>query len=144
KLMREFEAERGRKYGSLEKGLKDASETTSKLASTTEGLRALLDNSRARGQWGERMADDILRASGLQENVQYLKNRAQENSASRPDFTFLMPDGHKLNMDVKFPLDNYLRLVNASADEERERFKDQFLRDVKNRIKEIQKRDYIN
>ncbi len=144
KLMREFEAERGQKYGSLEKGLKDASETTQKLTATTEGLRSLLDNSRARGQWGERMADDILRASGLQENVQYLKNRAQETSASRPDFTFLLPDGHKLNMDVKFPLDNYLRLTNAQTDDERGRFKDQFLRDVKNRIKEIQKRDYIN
>lgn len=144
KLMREFEAERGAKYGSLEKGLKDASETTQKLAATTEGLRALLDNSRARGQWGERMADDILRAAGLQENIQYLKNRAQETSASRPDFTFLLPDGHRLNMDVKFPLDNYLRFSNAATDEEREGHRAQFLRDVKNRIKEIQKRDYIN
>jgi len=27
-------------------------------------------------------------------------------------------------MDVKFPLDNYMRLVNAQADEERSRFKD--------------------
>jgi DNA recombination protein RmuC len=143
-LMKTFEAERREKYGSLEKGLKDASETTQKLASTTEGLRALLDNSRARGQWGERMADDILRASGLQENIQYLKNRAQENSPTRPDFTFLLPDGHRFNMDVKFPLDNYLRLVNAQADEERARFKDAFLRDVKNRIKELRDRGYIN
>src|ERR1019366_5872000 len=98
KLMREFEAERGQKYGSLEKGLKDASETTQKLASSTEGLRSLLDNSRARGQWGERMADDILRASGLQENIQYLKNRAQENSPTRRDFTFLLLEGHRVNM----------------------------------------------
>jgi DNA recombination protein RmuC len=143
-LMKAFEAERREKYGSLEKGLKDASETTQKLATTTEGLRSLLDNSRARGQWGERMADDILRASGLQENIQYLKNRAQENSATRPDFTFLLPDGHRFNMDVKFPLDNYLRLVNAQADEERARFKDAFLRDVKNRIKELRDRGYIN
>ncbi|MBI3553765.1 MAG: DNA recombination protein RmuC [Elusimicrobia bacterium] len=143
-LMKTFEAERREKYGSLERGLKDASETTQKLASTTEGLRSLLENSRARGQWGERMAEDILRASGLQENVQYLKNRSQETVASRPDFTFLLPDDHRLNMDVKFPLDNYLRMVNAQAEEERERAKDQFLRDVKNRIKEIQKREYIN
>jgi DNA recombination protein RmuC len=90
------------------------------------------------------MADDILRASGLQENVQYLKNRAMETTGSRPDFSFLLPDGHRLNMDVKFPLDNYVRLVNAQNEEERTRHKEQFLRDVKNRIKEIQKRDYIN
>jgi DNA recombination protein RmuC len=142
--MEKFEAERRQKYGSLEQSLKDAAENTTKLAATTEGLRALLDNSRARGQWGERMADDILRASGLQENVQYLKNRAQESSATRPDFTFLLPDDHRLHMDVKFPLDNYLRMSAAKSEDERARFKADFLKDVKNRIKEIQKRDYIN
>ena len=143
-MMRRFETDRAAKYGSLEKGLKDAADQTAKLASSTEGLRSLLDNSRARGQWGERMADDILRACGLQEGVQYLKNRALESSSSRPDFTFLLPDGKKLNMDVKFPLDNWLRFSHAATDDERTRFKKDFERDVKARIKEIQKRDYIS
>ena len=143
-MVRRFEADRSVKYGSLEKGLKDAAEQTSKLAASTEGLRSLLDNSRARGQWGERMADDILRASGLQEGVQYLKNRALDTSTSRPDFTFLLPDGKKLNMDVKFPLDNWLRFSHAATDEERARFKKDFERDVKARIKEVQKRDYVS
>jgi DNA recombination protein RmuC len=143
-LVRKFEGDRAVKYGSLEKGLKDAAEQTGKLATSTEGLRSLLDNSRARGQWGERMADDILRACGLQEGVQYLKNKALDTSSSRPDFTFLLPDGKKLNMDVKFPLDNWLRLSHATTDEERARFKKDFEKDVKARIKEIQKRDYIS
>lgn len=136
-LVREFEADRGQKYGSIEKGLKDAVEVTSKLAS-------LLDNSRTRGQWGERMAEDILRSSGLRENTQYVHNKAQDSSSSRPDFTFMLPQGHKVHMDVKFPLDNYVRMANAKAPEERERFKADFLKDVKNRIREIQKRDYVN
>ncbi|OGR90519.1 MAG: hypothetical protein A3J74_03420 [Elusimicrobia bacterium RIFCSPHIGHO2_02_FULL_57_9] len=143
-LIRGFEAERREKYGFLEKSLKDATETTGKLAVSTEGLRALLDNSRARGQWGESMADDILRASGLQENIQYIKNRSQDTVATRPDFTFLLPDHHKFHMDVKFPLDNYLRMVNAAGEDDKTRYKADFLRDVKARIKEIQKRDYIN
>lgn len=143
-LMKSFEAERREKYGSLEKSLKDASETTGKLASTTENLRALLDNSRARGQWGERMAEDILRASGLQEGVQYAKNRAQDTVATRPDFTFFLPDEHKFHMDVKFPLDNYLRMLHAPGEEDKARAKADFIKDVRARIKEITKRDYIN
>jgi len=143
-MVHRFETDRATKYGSLEKGLKDAAEQTAKLAGSTEGLRSLLDNSRARGQWGERMADDILRASGLQEGVQYLKNKALDTSTSRPDFTFLLPDQKKLNMDVKFPLDNWLRFSHAATDEERTRFKKDFERDVKARVKEIQKRDYIS
>jgi DNA recombination protein RmuC len=143
-LMRQFEGDRTKKYGSLEEQLRRTAQTTDELRQTAEGLRAALSNPRARGQWGERMADDILRTAGLLENVQYLKNRAQETTATRPDFTFLLPDGHKLNMDVKFPLDNYLRMVNAGAEEEAARHKAEFLRDVKARIKELQKREYIN
>lgn len=143
-LVRRFESDRAQKYGSLEKGLKDATEQTAKLATSTEGLRALMDNSRARGQWGERMADDILRASGLQDGVQYRKNRALDTAATRPDFTFLLPEGRKLNMDVKFPLDNWLRLQHAGTDEDRGKFKKDFERDVKNRIKELQGRGYIS
>ncbi len=143
-LVRAFEAERREKYGSLDKSLKDAADTTGRLAATTESLRQLLDNRQARGQWGERMAEDILRASGLQENLQYLRNRAQETVSTRPDYTFLLPDDHKFHMDVKFPLDNYLRLVNARTEEERGRLKADFLKDVKARIREVQRREYIN
>lgn len=143
-LVRQFEAERQQKYGSLEKGLKDAADQTAKLASSTESLRALLDNSRARGQWGERMADDILRAAGLQEGVQYKKNRALDTSTVRPDFTFLLPEGKKLNMDVKFPLDNWLRLTHAQTPEDKTRFKKEFERDVKARIKEVTSRGYVS
>lgn len=143
-LVRQFEADRQVKFGSLEKGLKDAADQTAKLASSTEGLRSMLDNSRARGQWGERMADDILRASGLQEGVQYKKNRALDTSTVRPDFTFLLPDSKKLNMDVKFPLDNWLRLTHATTPEEKARFKKEFERDVKARIKEVTSRGYVS
>lgn len=143
-LVKKFEADRAVKYGSLEKGLKDATEQTAKLATSTEGLRALMDNSRARGQWGERMADDILRASGLQDGVQYRKNRALDTAATRPDFTFLLPEGKKLNMDVKFPLDNWLKMLHAGSDEERAKLKKEFERDVKARIKEIQGRGYVS
>ena len=142
-LVRGFEKDRSRKYGSLEEQLRKTSASTDALQATTEKLNSALSNPRTRGQWGERMAEDILRAAGMVENVQYKRNRTQDHSASRPDFTFLLPDGHTFNMDVKFPLDNYLRMVNAGADEERDRFKAEFLKDVRNRVKEITKRDYI-
>ena len=46
-------------------------------------------------------------------------------------------------MDVKFPLDNYLRFVEAEGDEERERCKTQFLRDVRLRIRDVSSREYV-
>jgi DNA recombination protein RmuC len=47
-------------------------------------------------------------------------------------------------MDVKFPLDNYVRYLEAERDPDRESLKSQFLKDVKSRIKEVTTRDYIN
>jgi DNA recombination protein RmuC len=47
-------------------------------------------------------------------------------------------------MDVKFPLDNYLKYVEAESPPEQERFRGYFLRDVRARLKEVVTRDYIN
>jgi DNA recombination protein RmuC len=47
-------------------------------------------------------------------------------------------------MDVKFPLDNYLKFLEAKSEPERAKYRTDFLRDVKARIKEVTTRDYIN
>ena len=136
KLIDEFEKARESKLGALDDQLKNLTQTTSSLQ------RALADN-RARGQWGERMAEDMLNFMGLVEGVNYIKQSAVEAGA-RPDFTFLFPNQKSLNMDAKFPLDNYLRYVEADNDAERKEFSQKFLRDVSQRVSEIQKRDYIS
>jgi DNA recombination protein RmuC len=48
-----------------------------------------------------------------------------------------MPGGRVLHMDVKFPVDNYLRHLEATTDAERDTTAKAFLRDVRNRVKEI-------
>lgn len=143
-LVRGLEKDREKKFGSLEEQMRRALTSTDELKAATDGLRSLLSNSRIRGQWGERMADDILRASGLQEHIQYERNRVQDTVATRPDFTFLLPDGRKLNMDVKFPLDNYVRMADAAAGAERDRAKAEFVRDARARVRELGTRDYVN
>ena len=45
-------------------------------------------------------------------------------------------------MDVKFPLDNYVRYVNAESELEQARFRDDFLRDVRAKVKELAQRRY--
>jgi len=144
KLMKELEKDRGEKFGELASQLKTAGEQTSALLQTTNTLREALASTKLRGQWGERMAEDVLRLAGFIENVNYLKQKAIEGGKTRPDFTFLLPQRRKLNMDVKFPLDNYLKFLEADSGMEKEKFRNGFLRDVKSRIKEVTTREYIN
>jgi len=142
-LLRESQGDHARKFGSLENELKNASIATQKLQETTVKLNNILGNVKLRGQWGERMAEDIIHYAGLIENVNYLKQNVNSN-ATKPDYTFLLPQGHCINMDVKFPLDNYLQMVNAPEGMQRDSYEKEFIKNVKDRIKEIQNRDYIN
>jgi len=142
-MLRESQGDHARKFGSLENELKNASIATQKLAETTVKLNNILGNVKLRGQWGERMAEDIIRYAGLIENVNYLKQNVNA-ALTKPDYTFLLPQGYCINMDVKFPLDNYLQMVNAPEGVQRDSYEKEFIKNVKDRIKEIQNRDYIN
>ena len=142
-MLRESQGDHARKFGSLENELKNASIATQKLQETTVKLNNILGNVKLRGQWGERMAEDIIHYAGLIENVNYLKQNVN-TSATKPDYTFLLPQGYCINMDVKFPLDNYLQMVNATEGMQRDSYEKEFIKNVKDRIKEIQNRDYIN
>ena len=113
------------------------------LSQTTEHLRDALANSKVRGQWGERMAEDVLRLAGFVEGVNYHKQLAIA-SGTIPDFTFMMPGDVSLHMDVKFPLDNYIKCLDANNDLERERYRRTFLSDVRARVKELTVRGYLS
>jgi DNA recombination protein RmuC len=139
-----LEKDREKKFGELSEQLKKAGEQTTRLTETTVTLREALSSTKARGQWGERMAEDVLRLAGFVENVNYVKQKAIEEGRARPDFTFLLPNDLKLNMDVKFPLDNYMKFLEADSETDKSKFCKNFLRDVKSRAKEITNREYIN
>jgi DNA recombination protein RmuC len=144
KVMKELERDRVEKFGELASHLKTATQQSAALTQTTNLLREALASTKARGQWGERMAEDVLRLAGLIENVNYLKQKSIDGPGSRPDFTFLLPRDLRLNMDVKFPLDNYVRFLETNLELEKAKFRNDFLRDVKARVKEVTTREYIN
>ena len=143
-ILQKVEKERKESYGQLAEQLKQSVDQTRRLQETTNQLNTALSHSQVRGQWGERMAEDVLRLAGFLEGVNYLKQKAVEGGAGRPDFTFLLPQDLKVNMDVKFPLDKYLSYLEAESEADKELFKSQFMRDVRSRIKEVRGKDYIN
>jgi DNA recombination protein RmuC len=143
-LVTNLEKDREKKFGELTNQLKFTAEQTGKLQETAHQLHSALASTKVRGQWGERMAEDVLNMAGFIEGINYLKQKSLETSQSRPDYTFLLPQNLKLNMDVKFPLDNYLHYLETESESDKVKFKSQFLKDVRNRIKEVTTRDYIN
>lgn len=117
---------------------------TSKLKDTTEHLKHALASSKKRGEWGERMAEDILRLVGLVEGLNYIKQKTMEGSSGRPDYTFFLPNNLKINMDVKFPLENYQNYLDAQTEYDKKRFKEDLLKNTKAMIKQVTNRAYID
>ena len=143
-LVQEVETERARSFGELNLQLNRQHEGLANLLHTTQTLREALSSTKARGQWGERMAGDVLRLAGFVENVNYRKQRAVESGTGIPDYTFFLPNNLLLHMDVKFPLDNYVRFSEATSDIEQKRYRADFLKDVRARVRELAARDYID
>lgn len=143
-LIKELEKDRVEKFGMLTQKISESQKIIQQLNETTGKLTSALASSKVRGQWGERMAEDILRLSGLKEGINYLKQKAIQTGTTRPDYTFILPNQLKVNMDVKFPYDNYMNYQNATSDSDKELYKQNFLKDVRSRIKEVTTRDYIN
>lgn len=116
--------------------------TLSEISNDTKILKSYLTNPKMRGRWGERLVEDIINIVGLQENVNYIKQKTTE--AGRPDFTFFLPNGKKINLDAKFSLDNYMKYIEAQNEIEKEQFRNEFLKDIKRTIKDVAGRDYVN
>ncbi len=122
--------------------MENSQQGITKLTDTTSQLRQILSSSQARGQWGERMVEDILNFIGLVEGRQYEKQKRTE--AGQPDYTFFLPDKSLINMDVKFPLVHYEKYISAETELEKTDEKKQFLRDVRKHITTISKKEYID
>lgn len=131
------EKERKTEFGQLSNSVK--------LLSTTTGeLHKMLASTQRRGAWGERMADDILRLAGLAEGVNYNKQSSADAETGRPDFTFYLPNDLKVNMDVKFPLENYKAYLDAESDDDRAASRQQLVRDVRGHVRAVAGRGYID
>jgi len=136
RAINELRESSSRQYGTVEQAVAN-------LSIRTENLRDVLSNSQARGQWGERLAEDMLRAAGFLEGINYQK-QSTIDSGGRPDYRFDVPPNRVLYMDVKFPLDKYSEYITTDDDVVRATAQKSFVAAVKGHVDALAKRDYIN
>ncbi len=140
--VQKFSSASGEKMEGVTGRLDHAASVIVDLRATTGRLSDMLGSNQKRGEWGQRMAKDILNLAGLKEGLNYTEQESTETG--RPDFTFFLPEGLKVNMDCKFPLSNYMVYIQAASPAEKDAALKKFLSDTRGRLKEVSKRDYIN
>jgi DNA recombination protein RmuC len=142
--LKRVEQDRVGSFKSLETQLVDYKEVTKQLATSTDNLKRVLSNNQLRGQFGEQVADELLRMSGFTRGVDYIQNISQEKTDTRPDFTVFLPDKTRINVDAKFPYSNLQHYTEVESTEEKRRYLDLFKQDVKEKVKQVTSRDYID
>jgi DNA recombination protein RmuC len=144
KRVEEAEKQRIGSFFQLKTELANQRELTKQLSVTAEGLKKVLSHNQIRGHFGEQVAEDLLKMCGFVSGVDYFYNKTLKEGQSRPDFTVMLPDGVKINIDAKFPFSNLAKMTETDDSGAKLEYKKAFEKDIKEKIRQVTTRDYIN
>tara|TARA_Y100000589_G_C27164213_1_gene634083 strand:+ start:997 stop:2094 length:1098 start_codon:yes stop_codon:yes gene_type:complete len=81
----------------------------------TMNLVSILTDNKSRGDFGEFTVEVLLESAGYVEGSHFVKQDMTKDG-KKPDFTFYLANNKKVNMDSKFPLDGYKRIIELEKD----------------------------
>lgn len=141
--LRENRNENMRYFSDIKRQIEEHQKATKELQHSSEKLTRILGNNKLRGEWGEKILEDILQSAGLEKNIHYLTQDVV-SSGERPDIVILLPEKRRISIDAKFPLNKILEMTEVTDKTSLNNLKKGFETDVKARLREIGKREYIN
>ncbi len=128
------------KLNNVDKSVVEVKEGSKQVLSMTEqlsNLEKVLTNQKQRGNWGESSLELIL--SNYLAGQYQMQYRFKNGEVV--DAVINMKDKF-LPIDSKFSIDNYRRCIDATNDEDKKYFAEEFKKDIKKRIEETSK--YVN
>lgn len=124
KRIDQIHSEESQQRASLSKEVRLTLELNQTLAKGAEELtRALKGSTKVQGNWGERVLESVLEASGLRRGQEYetqVSGRHEDGTRGQPDVVINLPGARHLVVDSKVSLSAYQEHVNAESELERE------------------------
>ena len=140
---------------SLEKAIEDLMKRTQDIGNDANNLaKALKNESKTQGNWGELILENILEKSGLTEGEHYEKQSAIKDSKGNsvfhdetgsrliPDIVVHYPDNKDLIIDSKVSLTAFVDYCNAADETEKANALKRHMISLRNHCKELQKKNY--
>jgi DNA recombination protein RmuC len=146
KQIRVMENERKEAYGALTHHLETMAQTQQALQGETRNLVKALSRPEVRGQWGELTLKRLAELAGMVEHCDFFEQEhtATAEGAMRPDMIVRMPGGREIVVDVKTPLDAYLKAMEASDEASRTQELLRHTKNVRKRVQELASKGYWN
>lgn len=140
---------------SLEKAIEELMKRTQDIGNDANNLaKALKNESKTQGNWGELILENILEKSGLTEGEHYEKQSVIKDSKGNnvfhdetgskliPDIIVHYPDNKDLIIDSKVSLTAFVDYCNAADESEKSNALKRHLMSLKNHCKELQRKNY--
>lgn len=112
---------------------------------------ALRGDTRYQGRWGETVLQQLLERAGLMKGVHFeaqvssvggSEMRSDEGRDLRPDMVLLLPGGHRIVVDAKTSLSDFLAYAEASTEEQAAECLKRHVASVKKHVKELADKQY--
>ena len=140
---------------SLEKAIEELMKRTQDIGNDANNLaKALKNETKTQGNWGELILENILEKSGLTEGEHYEKQTAIKDSKGNavfhdetgkrliPDVVVHYPDNKDLIIDSKVSLTAFVDYCNSADDTEKSFALRRHLQSLRNHYRELQKKNY--
>lgn len=136
--VRSLDRDRIKQFSELTTALTEHRKLTDELKTSTQQLATVLSNNQLRGEWGERIIEDLLQSNGLVENVHYLRQQFLQGSTTlKPDITLLLPDKRVVPVDAKFPYQEIQKMVLAEGKALKAAHLKQFEADIRVKVAKV-------
>jgi len=141
KSVDEMKVENAKSFTSIGDTLTALSTEANKLSIETIKLNNVLGTAKQRGRWGEITVRKILELAGLN-SVTDFSEQSRDQSGNKPDFVIKLPNNRNIIIDSKFNADAYIRAMEASSEEERNKHLKDHARSVMDTVKDLAKKKY--
>lgn len=144
----DIEKSRTEAYGSLTAQLSAVHSGQESLRSETSKLVSSLRQPNVRGQWGELTLRRLAELAGMVDRCDFAEQVHVKTAAgdpnARPDMIIHLPENGQLVVDVKTPLDAYLKAVEASDDDERKKHLEGHARSMSEHVRRLASKAYFD
>ena len=142
RLVAEMAKDRQKGFGEIGEALKQVLDSHRSLSAETSRLTTALRRPDQRGRWGEVQLRRVVELAGMVEHCDFTEQATirDEEHAQRPDMIINLPNGGRIAVDSKVPLDAYLDAIEDAEEKQTRRV--EHCKALEARWKELARKSY--